>query len=250
MKSQFLANMSHEIRTPMNAILGMTAIAMETPDHEEQQEYLNDVMRSGESLLSLLNDILDFSKIEAGQLTFDLLDFDPMEVAQGVSSLLLEGARGKGLDLLIRVPETAPGQVRGDPARLRQALVNLVGNAIKFTEKGSVELKVTVEAESDKSVALRFAVTDTGVGISGEAQRRIFESFVQADGSVARKYGGTGLGLSISKQLIAKMGGELRVHSAPGRGSTFWFVLPFEKSPTMVDSEPREPSDVTISDTD
>jgi signal transduction histidine kinase len=248
MKSQFLANMSHEIRTPMNAILGMTAIAMETPDREEQQEYLNDVLRSGESLLSLLNDILDFSKIEAGQLTFDLLDFDPIEVAQGVCSLLLEGARGKGLDLLIRVPETAPGHVRGDPARLRQALVNLVGNAIKFTEKGSVELKVTVEAESDRSLTLRFAVTDTGVGISEEAQRRIFESFVQADGSVARKYGGTGLGLSISKQLIAKMGGELSVQSATGRGSTFWFVLPFEKSPTMVDSEPVEPSELKISD--
>jgi signal transduction histidine kinase len=249
MKSQFLANMSHEIRTPMNAILGMTAIAMETPDREEQQEYLNDVMRSGESLLSLLNDILDFSKIEAGQLTFDLLDFDPMEVAQGVCSLLSEVARAKGLELLTRVPERAPGQVRGDPARLRQALVNLVGNAVKFTAKGSVELKVTVEAESERSLTLRFAVTDTGVGISEEAQRRIFESFVQADGSVSRKYGGTGLGLSISKQLIAKMGGELRVESAPGRGSTFWFVLPFEKAHTMVGSG-AVPSDVKVSDTD
>ncbi len=250
LKSQFLANMSHEIRTPMNAILGMTAIAMETPDREEQRDYLNDVMRSGESLLALLNDILDLSKIEAGRLSFDLIDFDLADVARDVCSLLAEGARGKGLELVLRIPEPALGQVRGDPSRLRQALVNLVGNAIKFTEKGSVELKVTVEAASDRSLTLRFAVTDTGVGISEEAQRRIFESFVQADGSVARKYGGTGLGLSISKQLITKMGGELRVESALGRGSTFWFVLPFEKANGVVDVAADDRRGLKISSTE
>jgi two-component system, sensor histidine kinase and response regulator len=228
LKSQFLANMSHEIRTPMNAILGMTALAMDTSDREERQEYLKDVTNSAESLLALLNDILDLSKIEAGKLTFDRVDFDPAAVARGVCSLLAEEARGKGLELGCRLPEPFPDSVRGDPARLRQALVNLVSNAIKFTEQGNVDLQVAVEAESDRSITLRFAVTDTGIGISEEAQRRIFESFAQADGSVASKYGGTGLGLSISKELIAKMGGELRVESAPGQGSTFWFVLPFE----------------------
>jgi signal transduction histidine kinase len=233
MKNQFLANMSHEIRTPMNAILGMTALAVDTSDREEQTEYLNDVMRAGESLLSLLNDILDFSKIEAGKLTFDHVDFDPADVVRGVSALLAEGARGKGLALVCQVLGPLPRQVQGDPVRLRQALVNLVGNAIKFTEKGHVCLEATVEAESEHSASVRFAVRDTGIGISKEAQRRIFESFVQADGSVARKYGGTGLGLSISKELISSMGGELRVESALGRGSTFWFVLPFEKAREM-----------------
>ena len=234
LKSQFLANMSHEIRTPMNAILGMTALAMDTPDRQEEQEYLKDVTSSAESLLSLLNDILDLSKIEAGKMTFEKVDFDPVDAARGVCSLLVEEARRKGLELSCRLPNPLPNWVRGDPARLRQALVNLVSNAIKFTEKGRVELHVAVEAESDRSVTLRFAVTDTGIGISEEAQRRIFESFAQADGSVASKYGGTGLGLSISKELIARMGGELRVESARGRGSTFWFELPFENADTTI----------------
>jgi signal transduction histidine kinase len=234
LKSQFLANMSHEIRTPMNAILGMTALAMDTPDREEEQAYLKDVTNSAESLLSLLNDILDLSKIEAGKMTFDKVAFDPADAARGVCHLLAEEARRKGLELSCQLPEPIPDSLRGDPARLRQALVNLVGNAIKFTEKGRVDLRVAVEAESDRSVTLRFAVMDTGIGISEEAQRRIFESFAQADGSVARKYGGTGLGLSISKELIARMGGEIRVESALGRGSTFWFDLPFEKPHTTI----------------
>jgi signal transduction histidine kinase len=223
--------MSHEIRTPMNAILGMTALAMETSDREEQREFLNDVMHSGESLLSLLNDILDLSKIEAGKLAFELADFDLADVARGVCSLLTEQARAKRLELACQLPDPSLGLLRGDPARLRQALVNLVGNAIKFTEKGRVALEAAVETESDHALSVRIAVRDTGIGISKEAQRRIFESFVQADGSVTRKYGGTGLGLSISRELISRMGGELRVESSPGRGSTFWFVLPFQKAP-------------------
>jgi signal transduction histidine kinase len=233
LKNQFLANMSHEIRTPMNAILGMTALATDTLDREEQREYLNDVRRAAESLLSLLNDILDFSKIEAGKLTFERVDLDPADVVRGVIALLAEGALRKGLEFASHVSASLPGHVRGDPVRLRQALVNLVSNAIKFTETGHVDLEVAINSESEHSVSLRFAVRDTGIGISTAAQQRIFESFVQADGSVARKYGGTGLGLSISKELISKMGGELRVESAPGHGSVFWFVLPFEKVSEM-----------------
>jgi signal transduction histidine kinase len=230
LKSQFLANMSHEIRTPMNAILGMTALAMDTPDRQEQRDFLTDVLRSGECLLALLNDILDLSKIEAGKLTFELADFDLADVPRGVCGLLSEQARTKGLLLDCQLPKSLPYLVRGDPARLRQALVNLVGNAIKFTEKGRVALEAVVDSESDHAVSVRFEVRDTGIGIPKESQRRIFESFVQADGSVTRKYGGSGLGLSISRELIRRMGGELRVESAPGRGSTFWFVLPFDKA--------------------
>src|SRR5229473_806139 len=194
-------------------------------------------MRAGESLLTLLNDILDFSKIEAGKLTLESVDFDPADVLHGVAALMVEGARGKGLELACQVREPMPSLVRGDPTRLRQALVNLVGNAIKFTESGRVDLKGAIESASDRMIRISFAVKDTGIGISKEAQRRIFESFVQADGSMTRKYGGTGLGLSISKELISRMGGELRVDSAPGRGSTFWFILPFERVPEVVAGE-------------
>jgi signal transduction histidine kinase len=236
LKNQFLANMSHEIRTPMNAILGMTALATDTADREEQAEYLNDVMRAGESLLALLNDILDFSKIEAGQLTFEHVKFDPADVIREVCGLFTEGARTKGLTLTDQTAARLSFQVWGDPARLRQALVNLVGNAIKFTEMGRIDLEAAVDSESDQIIRICFAVKDTGIGISKEAQQRIFESFVQADGSVTRKYGGTGLGLSISTELISRMGGELRVDSAPGRGSTFWFILPFERVIVVGDS--------------
>ena len=229
LKNQFLANMSHEIRTPMNAIIGMTALAMDTKDGEEQAEYLRDVMQASESLLSLLNDILDFSKIEAGKLTFERVVFAPAGVVSDVCGLFAEIARGKGLDLNFQTAAELPKQVWGDPTRLRQALVNLTGNAIKFTERGHIDLEAAVESETDDLVRIRFVVADTGIGICQQAQERIFESFVQADGSMARKYGGTGLGLSISRELISRMGGELQVESAPGRGSKFWFTLTFEK---------------------
>jgi len=180
-----------------------------------------------------LNDILDLSKMEAGKLTFEKVNFDPAVVIRDVCGLFAEGAREKGLILASQPPTRLSCQVWGDPARLRQALVNLVGNAIKFTEAGRVDLEALVEGESADIVCLRFVVKDTGIGISKDVQERIFESFVQADGSVTRKYGGTGLGLSISSELITKMGGELQVESAPGRGSTFWFILPLEKTHEM-----------------
>jgi signal transduction histidine kinase len=230
LKNQFLANMSHEIRTPMNAILGMTELAIDTTDRLEQREYLDDVKCAAESLLTLLNDILDFSKIEAGKLTFERVEFDVNEVVRGVYGLFATEAENKGLHLGCRGPETLCQNVRGDPARLRQTLLNLVGNAIKFTETGRVELEAAVEEQSEAIVKIRFTVKDTGIGISDEVQKRIFDSFVQGDGSVTRKYGGTGLGLSISRELISIMGGELYVDSVPGRGSTFWFTLPFEKA--------------------
>jgi signal transduction histidine kinase len=230
LKSQFLANMSHEIRTPMNGVIGMLNLLLETPPlTTEQQDFAETARDSAQALLTIINDILDFSKIVAGKLTFERVDFDPADVVRGVWRLLADGAKGKGLEFVCGIPEPFTVRVRGDPMRLRQVLMNLVGNAIKFTEKGRIDLQMAVEGDSEGFVRLRFGVTDTGIGISEETQRRIFEPFAQADGSTARKYGGTGLGLSISKQLIASMDGELRVESAPARGSTFWFVLPFEK---------------------
>ena len=240
LKNQFLANMSHEIRTPMNAILGMTALAMDTSDGEEQADYLNDVMRAGESLLTLLNDILDLSKLEAGKLTLEHVKFDPADVIREVCGLFTAGVKEKGLILTDELSARLSCQVLGDPGRLRQALVNLVGNAVKFTEMGRIDLKAVIDSESDEFIRICFAVKDTGIGISKEAQQRIFESFVQADGSVTRKYGGTGLGLSISRELISRMGGELRVDSALGRGSTFWFILPFERVHEIVAGEPGQ----------
>ena len=237
LKNQFLANMSHEIRTPMNAILGMAALASDTSDREEQADYLNDVMRAGESLLALLNDILDLSKLEAGKLTFEHVKFDPAVVVREVCDLFTVAANKRGLILTDELPARLSCQVWGDPGRLRQALVNLVANAVKFTETGRIDVEMAIDSESDHITRICFAVKDTGIGISKEAQQRIFDSFVQADGSVTRKYGGTGLGLSISRELISRMGGELRVDSAPGRGSTFWFILPFEKVHEIVAGE-------------
>ena len=232
-KSEFLANMSHDIRTPMNGIYGMLELTLSTKLSKEQKEYLSYIQASADALMEIINDILDFSKIEANKIELEIIGFDFRELIENVLTSMAVPAHKKGLELAYHVPLDIPGNVMGDPTRLRQVLLNLVSNAVKFTKKGEVLIQTQLEESTTAGITIRFSVTDTGIGIAEDKQKAIFDSFTQESGSTSREYGGTGLGLAICSRLVKLMGGQIWVESIPGHGSTFNFRAKFMRSESV-----------------